>query len=227
MQIVNKCIVSGKYGDITVDRINYLYNEIYINLIKELALRSSILFINPVDIKLESYIIEHVEKWANNRPFNEPEHDPYLKETMGNPIMLAKDILKNGTFAPLFIMNSKTNWYVQEGGHRVYSIKEYDKNVARWSRDLLAIYDITKIQTDQRRLKPITTTALTVSSKDGSTVEKEFRNITELIIEIMEIFPFRIRNYILEANRKYNNCIKPNKYINSKEEFQKWFQRRV
>lgn len=51
--------------------------------------------------------------------------DPWLKKYANKKIQLAEDIIRNGTFTPIFYYEINNNKYILGGKHRIYSLKLY------------------------------------------------------------------------------------------------------
>ena len=64
------------------------------------------------------------------------DDNKYLNSVNDNKIKLAADILKNGTFWPMFMTKDD---YVEEGQHRLYSLKKYNEEVSPVKRKFLFI----------------------------------------------------------------------------------------
>ena len=56
--------------------------------------------------------------------------NPYLKHYQNDKIKLAEDILKNGTYFPIFAKKEKDYVRIYQGNHRIYSLMLYDKKIS-------------------------------------------------------------------------------------------------
>lgn len=110
---------SQKYRrEFSCEDILKMYNDHYINFnLKNLYSSRNVEF-SFIPIK---YL--NIDENINGSPWSIYDGDPFIKEYLDKKINLGLDIIKNGTYWPIVVTEKFNKLYVQEGNHRVISLK--------------------------------------------------------------------------------------------------------
>lgn len=207
-----------KYSD-----IKNFYENFYLFNIKQLC---NIGFVYDWR-KIEDILCCDQKKIDNGKNFEiYGQRDYFLNYYKKNKINLGKDIIKNGTFWPIFLCNN----YLMEGFHRVYSLKLL-KDVMDFDKNFLCLnipYDLNNFLSNKEILinmvdleHPLKYYKLNLSNQ---IILDESKNSYVILMEILKFSGDFLNNCIFEINKKYPNYIKPSLILNDEKLFEKYLK---
>lgn len=155
------------------------------------------------------------------------DDNKYLNSTNNDKIKLAVDILEKGTFWPMFMTKDR---YVEEGQHRLYSLKKYNEEVSPVKRKFLFIEDShffsfgentvnSLVNIDYKNFKNIY--ALDTNYKFFI---RQTLSPVDVENECFKISSGFLNSLIFEINRRHPNYIKPNPIFNDEKLFEKYLK---
>lgn len=205
--------------------IKKIYNNQYLFNIQQLLLNTDYeyKFISFKDLFLSN------ENIGTN--FILESSDLFLESYSKDKILLAKDILKNGTYWPCFI--TKDNKVI-EGQHRVFSLQLYNNLVNEIDLKLLCfispfdvqqIYNKNSLLSSSNLNNPVEYYHL---NEESLTLEKIVALNSYLIHQsCFKISNLLLNNAIFSINKVYPNFISPHKIFNNELLFKKFLENKI
>lgn len=176
--------------------------------------------------KIEDVLCCEQKKINNGQNFEiYSQRDYFLNYYKKNKINLGKDIIKNGTFWPLFLCDN----YLMEGFHRVYSLKLL-KDIIEFDKKFLCLnipYDLNIYLSNKNLLdledleNPINYYKVDLS---GSVILDKTKNSYTIFIETLKFSGDFLNNRIFQINKEYPNYIKPNPVFNNEKLFEQFLK---
>lgn len=176
--------------------------------------------------KIEDVLCCEQKKINNGQNFEiYSQRDYFLNYYKKNKINLGKDIIKNGTFWPLFLCNN----YLMEGFHRVYSLKLL-KDITEFDKKFLCLnipYDLNIYLSNKNLLdledleNPINYYRIDLS---GSVILDKTKNSYTIFMETLKFSGDFLNNRIFQINKEYPNYIKPNPVFNNEKLFEQFLK---
>lgn len=176
--------------------------------------------------KIEDVLCCEQKKINNGRNFEiYSQRDYFLNYYKKNKINLGKDIIKNGTFWPLFLCDN----YLMEGFHRVYSLKLL-KDITEFDKKFLCLnipYDLNIYLSNKNLLdledleNPINYYKVDLS---GSVILDKTKNSYTIFMETLKFSGDFLNNRIFQINKEYPNYIKPNPVFNNEKLFEQFLK---
>ena len=155
------------------------------------------------------------------------DDNKYLNSVNDNKIKLAADILKNGTFWPMFMTK---DGYVEEGQHRLYSLKKYNEEVSPVKRKFLFIEISHYFSTEKNMINYLTNIDYQ-NPKNIYALDNNYNffirqtiSPTDIENECFKISSGFLNSLIFEINKKSPNYIKPNPIFNDEKLFEKYLK---
>lgn len=164
--------------------------------------------------------------------------DQFLKNL--NHIELAKDIIKNGTYWPLITKKENNKIILTDGVHRLYALKEAQKN-GMWDKNKKVLIYVHPEQTQKEKIIYKVPSPLTMKSYvlglfmffyKGIIKNKEKKYIDEnnFFLEVEEsesilflnIYSLLLRNAFFQYNQENNDNFKGSLFVNDESFFKKW-----
>jgi len=232
----------------TKEEVEYIYDQ-YVNFNLRKILEENIPKVSFRWVSLDDLVIREdilVRSWKNYYK------DGYLEDSSLDRTLLARDILKHGTYWPILIENNGNGLVVHEGNHRVISAKLFQleggwpKNRRFLAIEVFGDYPRLKKSNPQvvlpkpvRQRIPFVTKFPSVSRDDKDTLkymEEQAINFVDdkgIMIELYadtyeeffmynQMIPHWLRNLLYEYKTKKGIIIKPSKILNDEEEWNKW-----
>lgn len=176
--------------------------------------------------KIEDVLCCEQKKINNGQNFEiYSQRDYFLNYYKKNKINLGKDIIKNGTFWPLFLCDN----YLMEGFHRVYSLKLL-KDIIEFDKKFLCLnipYDLNIYLSNKNLLdledleNPINYYKVDLS---GSVILDKTKNSYTIFMETLKFSGDFLNNRIFQINKEYPNYIKPNPVFNNEKLFEQFLK---
>jgi hypothetical protein len=176
--------------------------------------------------KIEDVLCCEQKKINNGQNFEiYSQRDYFLNYYKKNKINLGKDIIKNGTFWPLFLCDN----YLMEGFHRVYSLKLL-KDITEFDKKFLCLnipYDLNIYLSNKNLLdledleNPINYYKVDLS---GSVILDKTKNSYIIFMETLKFSGDFLNNRIFQINKEYPNYIKPNPVFNNEKLFEQFLK---
>lgn len=176
--------------------------------------------------KIEDVLCCEQKKINNGQNFEiYSQRDYFLNYYKKNKINLGKDIIKNGTFWPLFLCDN----YLIEGFHRVYSLKLL-KDIIEFDKKFLCLnipYDLNIYLSNKNLLdledleNPINYYKVDLS---GSVILDKTKNSYTIFMETLKFSGDFLNNRIFQINKEYPNYIRPNPIINDEKLFEQFLK---
>ena len=232
----------------TIDQIELIYNEDYINFNLKNILH------HPEGFEYKWIPIKDLNLDVDTISFDwNSSHDPYAKECNNNKLIFAEELINKGTYFPIIITKEDTGYYVWEGQHRIQALKiAVANNLISQNYELLCIIVSSGLIASQRMNKKLIpnknpiegrfiieqkySSDLLIDKEYNKQVqkylkEKNFKMINDYTVQEFTTDRVEMYNYLTyyplflrDLFFKYKN-IQPSKIINNKEAFEKWMQK--
>lgn len=207
------------------EKIKKYYDFFYLKNIKKIIKNEKI-----------KYGFYDLEKMNNYFPFNtisfhrniEYGKDLFLEDFSQNKILLAKDIIENGTYWPFWGIEYNNKIYIVEGLHRLSALYSLNKIKKIEKNFLCCILPISYFDYENYNIK--------LQQKESNDVCEYFYlndlnfidkfiplNLSQVYNNILA-FGMKLSNLIFKANKKYPNYIRPNPIINDEKLFKQFLK---